>query len=132
MKNLLLCAFLICLFSSCLEKIDEASLINTKWELTEMPDSTLPIMEKATLNFADSLNVSGKAFCNNYGGKVEIIDHKLSVKNVFATKMFCKETNTAESVYLKALNEVNVAKLSKDKLTLLNGNKTLLVFTKTN
>ncbi|SES18459.1 META domain-containing protein [Pedobacter rhizosphaerae] len=132
MKNLIIFACILCLFSSCLEKIDPAKLTNTKWELTEMPGSTLPANAKATLNFGDSLRVSGKSFCNNYGGKAEISGNTVALKNVYGTKMFCQETATAESAYLTALNQVNAAKLKGGKLQLLNGDKALLVFTQSN
>ncbi|ARS38564.1 hypothetical protein CA265_02255 [Sphingobacteriaceae bacterium GW460-11-11-14-LB5] len=132
MKHLIFCGMLILLLSSCKEKLDPASFTNTKWELSELPGLTLPTAAKATLNFADSLRISGKSFCNNYGGQGEIADNKITVKNVFGTKMFCQETDAAERAYLHALNQVNSAKITDNKLYLLNGDKTLLVFTKTN
>ncbi|SDG39684.1 Heat shock protein HslJ [Pedobacter terrae] len=132
MKNLIYCGILILLFSSCKEKLDPANFTNTKWELTSLPGLTLPSTAKATLNFADSLKISGKSFCNNYGGQAEIADQKITVKNVFSTKMFCQETDAAERAYLHALNQVNGARIADNKLQLLNGDKTLMVFTKTN
>jgi heat shock protein HslJ len=132
MKHLIFCGMLILLLSSCKEKLDPASFTNTKWELSELPGLTLPTTAKATLNFADSLKISGKSFCNNYGGQGEIADNKITVKNVFGTKMLCQETDAAERAYLQALNQVNGAKITDNKLYLLNGDKTLLVFTKTN
>ena len=109
---------LLLLFSSCKEKLDPASFTNTKWELTALPGLTLPTTAKATLNFADSLKISGKSFCNNYGGQGEIADNKITVKNVFGTKMFCQETDAAERAYLHALNQVNGAKITDNKLHL--------------
>ncbi|WP_426328135.1 META domain-containing protein [Pedobacter sp. R-06] len=132
MKHLIFCGMLLLLLSSCKEKLDPASFTNTKWELTTLPGLTLPTTAKATLNFADSLKINGKSFCNNYGGKGEIADNKITVKNVFSTKMFCQETDAAERAYLHALNQVNGAKITDNKLYLLNGDKTLLVFSKTN
>lgn len=132
MKNLIFIGLLLFLFSSCNEKLDSAKFTNTKWELTELPGLALPASAKATLNIADSLKLSGKSFCNNYGGKAEIADNKITVKNVFGTKMFCQETDAAERAYLHALNQVNNAKITENKLYLLNGDKTLLIFTKTN
>ncbi|KIA92597.1 hypothetical protein OC25_16280 [Pedobacter kyungheensis] len=132
MKNLIFIGLFLLLFSACNEKIDPAKFTNTQWELTELPGLTLPAAAKATLNFADSLKLSGKSFCNSYGGQAEVADNKISVKNVFSTKMFCQETDAAERAYLHALNQVNSAKVTDNKLYLLNGEKTLLVFTKTN
>lgn len=130
MKNLLICGLLLALFSSCLEKIDQKKLAQTKWELTELPGLTLPATAKATLNFGDSLKVSGKAFCNSYGGQGEIIDNKLALKNLFSTKMFCQDLDAAERAYLQAMNQVNTAKIEGNHLFLSNGEKNLLTFKK--
>ncbi|MCZ4244634.1 META domain-containing protein [Pedobacter punctiformis] len=130
MKNLMICGLVICLFSACLEKINPSKLTNTKWELVELPGLKLPATSKATLNFGEGLKVSGKSFCNNYGGQAEIKDNKVALKNVFGTKMFCQETADLEHAYLSALNETSGAKMVDGKLYLLNGEKTLLVFNK--
>ena len=132
MKNLIFCSLIICLLSACIEKIDASKLENTKWELTSLPGITLPATTKATLNFADSLKVSGKSFCNSYGGKAEITGDKIALKNFFGTKMFCQETDAAERFYLHTINQVDGAKLSENKLYLLSGKKTLMEFTKAN
>lgn len=132
MKNLLISFIITCLFSSCLEKINPETLSNTHWELTDLVGKTLPQSAKATLNFGDSLKVNGKSFCNNYGGQVEISKDKVSLKNIFGTKMFCQETSAKEQAFLSALNETNKAKITDNKLYLLNGDQTLLIFTKVN
>lgn len=130
MKNLFICGLVLCLFSSCLEKIDQNKLARTKWELTELSGLTLPASAKATLNFGDSLKVSGKSFCNSYGGQGEIVDNKLALKNLFSTKMFCQDTDAAERAYLQAINQVNAAKIEGNQLVLSNGTQKLLVFKK--
>lgn len=132
MKNLLFLGLIICLFSSCIEKIDTKTLANTKWELSELPGITLPLTSKATLNIADSLKIAGKSFCNSYGGQGEIVNNKLAIKNIFSTKMFCQDIDAAERSYLQALNQVNNVKIIDGKLHLLIADKTLLVFTKVN
>ncbi|RZK19465.1 MAG: META domain-containing protein [Pedobacter sp.] len=130
MKNLIICGLLLCLFSSCLEKIDQKKLAQTKWELIELPGLTLPTTAKATLNFGDSLKVSGKSFCNSYGGQGEIVDNKIALKNLFSTKMFCQETDAPERAYLQAINQVNTAKIEGNQLFLSQGDKKLLIFKK--
>ncbi|GGE43831.1 heat shock protein HslJ [Pedobacter psychrotolerans] len=130
MKNLLLLGIIICLFSGCLEKDDPKKLAHTKWELTELPGLTLPANAKATLNFGDSLAVNGKSFCNSYGGKVEIVDRKIKLKDIISTRMFCQETDAAERAYVQAINQVNKAKVTEEKLILLNDEKVLLIFKK--
>ncbi|TDG36730.1 META domain-containing protein [Pedobacter changchengzhani] len=130
MKKLILLSFFTILFSSCLEKMDTEKIKNTKWILTEMPGNKLPTGDEATLNFSDDLTISGKAFCNSYGGKFEVLENKISVKNVFSTKMYCQETAQAETAYLNAINQVNNATMEDGKLQLLNDKKVLLIFSK--
>ncbi|MDY0905720.1 META domain-containing protein [Pedobacter sp. CFBP9032] len=130
MKNLFVYGIIICLFSSCLEKNDPKKLTNTKWELIELPGLTLPATTKATLFFADSLKISGKSFCNSYGGKVEVKDQKIALKDIISTRMFCQETDAAERAYVQAINQVTDAKINENELQLLNGDKKLLVFKK--
>jgi heat shock protein HslJ len=132
MKNLLFCALIISLFSSCLEKFDISKLNNTKWVLTEMKGSTLPADSKATLNFGEGLKVGGKSFCNTYGGNVEVNEDKIYLKNLFGTKMFCENTDAAERAYLSAVNNVNKAIIENNELKLFKDNEVLLVFKKTN
>ncbi|WP_316736169.1 META domain-containing protein [Pedobacter aquatilis] len=130
MKNIIILGIVLCLFSSCLEKIDPDTLKNTNWELTNITGITLPANAKATLNFGDSLNVSGKSFCNSYGGQAEVIENKVSLKNLFSTKMFCQDTDSSERAYLNALNETNTVKIVDNKLQLLKDEKILLIFEK--
>jgi len=132
MKNFILFGLLIILFSACSNKFSADGLQNTKWQLTQLPGLTLPANGQATLNFSDSLRISGKSFCNNFGGQAEISGKNLSLKNIFGTKMFCQETDAAERAYLHAINQVNKAKINDGKLYLMHGEQTLLVFNKLN
>jgi len=132
MRHIIILGIIICLFSSCLEKIDPKSLTNTNWQLTELTGKTLPANAMATLNFAEDLKFSGKSFCNNYGGQAVIENKKVSLKNVFGTKMFCQETASEENAFLSALNETTSAKMVDGKLHLLKGEETILIFTKIN
>ncbi len=130
MKKLLTIILLIGLLTSCREKFDPKTLNNTHWVLQQLPGLILPADTKATLNFASELKISGKSFCNNYGGQVQVQDDKIELKNVFGTKMFCQETAEAESAYLNALSKVNQAKLVNNQLQLFDDNTLLLVFKK--
>ncbi|KQR70746.1 META domain-containing protein [Pedobacter sp. Leaf176] len=130
MKNLLICGILLCFLSSCFDKFTPETLKNTKWELTEMTGKTLPTSAKATLNFNDSLRVSGKSFCNSYGGELDLKDDQTKLKNVYSTKMFCEATASAENTFLTALNETDHAKIVNGKLQLLKGGQTILIFSK--
>lgn len=132
MKNLITLLLITCFLSACDEKLNPAQIKNTKWELTTLPGTTLPANSKASLNISEDLKISGKSFCNSYGGQAEIVADKIALKNVFGTKMFCQETNLAETAYLSALNETNNAKIVDGKLQLLKDKIVLLVFSPTN
>ncbi|MGY3053856.1 heat shock protein HslJ [Pedobacter sp. UYEF25] len=141
MKKLLLYGLIICIVSACAQKMTShkkenrataAQLQNTKWELSGLPGTALPTDAKATLNFGDSLKISGKSFCNNYGGQAMLLGGKFELKNIFGTKMFCQETALAETAYLKGLNEATAAKIEDGHLVLSNNDEELLTFKKTN
>lgn len=132
MKYTFLLAMIVCLFSSCLEKFDANQLNNTHWVLKELKGTTLPTESKATLNFAEGLKVSGKSFCNNYGGIATVTDGKIALKNLFSTKMMCMNTDAAERAYLGAINQVNSAKIENNELILSKDKETLLIFEKSN
>lgn len=64
------------------------------------------------------------------GGQAVVNNGKLAFDKVFSTKMFCQESAEAETAYLKALNQANMAQIKDSSLVLLNGNKELLVYKK--
>ena len=138
MRNLLIFGFIICLASACSDKmnpnksdtVNASQLANTKWELIKLGGLKLPVEAKATLQFTDSLIISGKSFCNNYGGQAMVNDGKLAFDKVFSTKMFCQDVADAENTYLKALNEATMAQVKNSTLVLSNGAKELLVYKK--
>lgn len=91
--------------------------INTSDYDRGIPDAT----------FGTDGRVNGGNGCNNYGGSYTLEDNgKLTFGQMMSTKMFCP--GTGEGTFMKALREVNVAKVEKDKLVLLNGTKEVLVF----
>lgn len=138
MRNLLIFGLVICLGNACSDKLNPnksamtnaSQLANTKWELTKLTDSTLPTDAKATLQFTDSLTISGKSFCNNYGGQALVDNGKLAFDKVFSTKMYCQDVADAENAYLKALNESTMVQVKNNALVLSRGGKDLLVYKK--
>lgn len=71
--------------------------------------------------------VNGGNGCNRYGGSYMLEDNgKITFGQMMSTKMFCP--GSGERTFMKALSEVNTAKVEKEKLILLNGTKEVLVF----
>lgn len=131
MKKVLLGLMFILMIQACAEKIGGESITNTKWVLTEWPGQTMPnTTKKATLNFGTADKVSGKSFCNGFGGSVVISANTIKFSELMGTMMFCEDVAQAEGKYTEGLRIANSFKVVGNKLQLLNGDKLLMVFSK--
>lgn len=130
MKNLLLGLMLILAITSCSKKITGNSVNDTKWVLTEWPTKTLPIGKEATLSFDAEHKISGKSFCNGFGGNAIIKSNTIKFDQVFGTMMYCEEVGQAEKIYLDDLKATNAFKVVGNKLHLFKDDQLLMVFTK--
>lgn len=76
-------------------------------------------------------DVSGFGGCNNFMGKITVLDHQnLQFSQMASTKMACLNTDFNENEYLKNLGEVESYEIEKDRLHLKNKKgKTILTFT---
>jgi len=111
--------------------LSQKSLSGTSWEL-----STLMGKEISSANYAKGIpdavfgadgRVGGNGGCNRYSGSYSLNDDgKLAFGPMMATKMFCP--GGGEEEYMKAIGQVNTAKISNGNLVLLNGTDELLVF----
>ncbi len=131
LKHTALIVLLSLLSLGCAKQIN-TTIADSKWTLAEWPDREMPSSAKATLLFAKDKQVSGKAFCNNYGGSANVNGNKIHFSQMFSTKMFCQDLAEAEDLYLADLSKVNTFKIEGDKLMLYHQNKLLMVFKKTN
>lgn len=136
MKKLFFISSCLLVFASCTAQFwPNKALSNTKWELIKMAENTLPNQAKATLNFSKDFKISGKSFCNNYGGNIyttKVSNEKKLFDGIFNTKMLCPDLNEAEQKYLKALGEVTDANISNDTLILKTNGRVILVFKRLN
>lgn len=116
---------------SCNPKITFQTVENTNWVLTEWPNQMMPnTTKKATLDFGTDNGVSGKSFCNGFGGSVKIDGNAIKFSELMGTMMFCEDVGQAESKYTEGLRSANSFKVVGNKLQLLNGDKLLMVFSK--
>ena len=131
MKKVLLGLMLVLFLQACAEKIGMESILNTNWVLTEWPGQTMPnTTKKATLNFAADIKVSGKSFCNGFGGSASINGNTIKFSELMGTMMYCEDVGRAEGKYTEGLRTTNAFKIVGDKLQLFNGDKLLMVFSK--
>ncbi|TCC93980.1 META domain-containing protein [Pedobacter frigiditerrae] len=130
MKKLILILFVALALQSCSEKMTANSIKNTKWLLSEWPGQTLPIGKEGSLSFDTENKISGKSFCNGFGGNAVINGNNIKFEQIFGTMMFCEEVGQAEKFYLDGLRAVNSYKIVGGKLQLLIDGKVVMIFTK--
>ena len=129
MKKLILILFVSLTLQACSEKTTADSIKNTKWLLIEWPGQTLPIGKEGSLSFDAENKISGKSFCNGFGGNAVINGNTIKFEQIFGTMMFCEEVGQAEKIYLDGLRAVNSYKIVGGKLQLFIDGKVVMVFT---
>jgi len=131
MKKLVLGFVLMIALQACAEKMGAVNVANTSWVLTEWPGQTMPnTTKKATLIFGADDKVSGKSFCNGFGGNVAINGSTIKFSELIGTMMFCEDVGQAERIYSEGLRAANSFKVVEGKLQLLQDGKLLMVFSK--
>jgi heat shock protein HslJ len=131
MKKLVLLFIMAVALQACSEKIGGTKIEGTNWVLNEWPNETMPnTTKKATLAFAADNKVSGKSFCNGFGGTVAISGENIKFSELIGTMMFCEDVGQAEGKYTEGLRNANSFKIVNGKLQLLKDGKLLMVFTK--
>jgi len=111
--------------------ISKEAITASGWQLTNIMGKEITASDYAKgvpdATFTTENRISGNGGCNSYNGPYTL-DEKgnLSFGMMISTKMFCP--GNGEGEYMKTLGEVNKAKISNNKLILLNGDKELLVF----
>lgn len=131
MKKLVLLFTVAIVLQACTNKIGAENIQGTSWVLSEWPNETMPnTTKKATLAFAADNKVSGKSFCNGFGGAVTISGATIKFSELIGTMMFCEDVGQAEGKYTEDLRNANSFKIVDGKLQLLKDGKLLMVFSK--
>lgn len=132
MKKLFIALIIAFAFQACSPKLSINSIANTKWILSEWPGKELPAKAQATLNFDADGRISGKSFCNGYGGNTTFTETGIKFSQIFGTKMYCEEVGDAENKYTADLESINNAKIENDKLLLMKDGNVVLGFSRNN
>jgi len=141
MKKLLLafCCATTLFITSC-NSTKEAStslpvdmLTATSWQVTEINGKPIDKADfgngAPTATFSTDNKINGKGGCNGYGGSYNLNEEGgINISQLMSTKMYC-ENAKGENTYMKVLESVDMAKVEKDKLTLMKGVDAVLVFT---
>ncbi|MBU2940873.1 META domain-containing protein [Lacinutrix sp. C3R15] len=99
-------------------------LISSLVAMDELPADT-------HLSFDETTNrVSGYAGCNRFSGNYTVEGNHIEFTNIIATRMYCKETMTAEQNVINALEKATTFTIANNELTLNNENEILVQATK--
>lgn len=131
MKKLVLLFVMAIALQACSEKMNGNNIVGISWVLSEWPGQTMPnTTKKATLAFGAENKVSGKSFCNGFGGTVTINGETIKFNELIGTMMYCEDVGQAEGKYTEGLRNANSFKVVNGKLQLLQDGKLLMVFSK--
>ncbi|WP_410221993.1 META domain-containing protein [Pedobacter sp.] len=130
MKKIIFLLMAIVGLQSCASTLGSVNVSGTNWTLTQWTDHTLPAKAQATLNFSTDNRVSGRAFCNTYGGGFALIGYNITFTQMFSTKMMCEDVIKYETDYLKDLEKVTSIRTENGKLMLYAGERLLMSFSR--
>lgn len=109
------------------------ALYKYKWWLTSIHNAgaTEPVtQQKAFIRFDDVKNsAGGNGGCNVFGSTLTLSKDKLSVSQIFSTKMYCEQFQRMEDQFLALLATVNRYEIMDGGLKLFKDNELLLEFT---
>jgi uncharacterized lipoprotein YbaY/heat shock protein HslJ len=78
-----------------------------EWVVTEMDGKPVAESMRGTLNFGKDGRVTGRSFCNNYGGNYTLTGEGLSIELKISTLMAClPEVGTQEKLFIELLDGV--------------------------
>ncbi len=121
---------MIVALQSCSEKMTGDTIKSSKWRLAEWPGQTFPAVKVATLNIDAESKISGKSFCNGFGGNAVINGNAIVFEQIMGTMMYCEDVGQAEKIYLDGLKATTAFKMVDGKLQLYRGTELLMIFVK--
>lgn len=131
MKRLIVTVLLgMVLMSACTQ---QASLVDTKWQLTDLPGQAIPADVIVTLNLGSD-SIGGNDGCNSYGGSYTA--DKLTIQfgeDIFHTEMYCSdEIQAISTAYYESLVQSATYEMDETSLVLKDVNGIVLAeFAKT-
>jgi len=106
-----------------------SSLYDTKWELKKIHNAgnVETVTNKAFIKFnEEKKSAGGNGCCNAFGSSITVSGNKISLKDIFSTKMYCESVQQTEGAFFKQLEKVNRFVI-KDKALLLYKDKEVLL-----
>jgi putative lipoprotein len=107
----------------------EASLTGVQWQVHKLRGNS--VQPKAILSIRADGAVSGRGWCNAFGGRAKVNGNAIAFQGLIATMRACADARLTqlEGDYLAALREAARWRVEKDRLTLSGKNgRDLVVF----
>lgn len=106
-------------------------LTGSEWELSKINGNTAAVAdygrELPYVIFSKDSKISGSGGCNQFSGSYNLNEENgVNISQIISTKMACN--GDGERVFFTALDNVNMAKIDKHQLVLLNGPKEVATF----
>ncbi len=109
---------------------EELPLYGTKWilEKVQSDTGTLTVTEKkAFIKFnKEKKSAGGNGSCNSFGSALKVNGAKMTISNIFSTKMFCEGVYETEKAFFQQLRKVTRYEIKGNSL-LLYGNTELIL-----
>ncbi len=128
-RQFLISILILGALSSCTRNLSPEVMKDSNWELEQWTNRDLPVEAKATLKIENE-KISGQSFCNSYFGTAVFNGNSLKLNPTGSTKMFCVQTNQAESNFILDLKKVNAGSLKGSRLVLRKDDQIIFVFKK--
>jgi heat shock protein HslJ len=121
-KIILFAALLPLLSANCDQSADEAGLFGKKWWLTKIytkEGAREVSVKKPFIRFdKEKRSAGGNAGCNSFGGTLSLEKGKVSITEIFSTKMYCEGIQPMEDLFLGDLGQVDRFEIKDNKLLL--------------
>jgi heat shock protein HslJ len=129
---ILLIALLPLLSADCDNAKATSDLFGKKWWLTKIytKERTRLIADKKPFIRFDQekRSAGGNGGCNSFGGTLVVEKAKVSISEIFSTKMYCEGIQPLEDLYLSDLSKVNRYEIKDNSLLLYDDKELLLEF----
>lgn len=116
--------------SNCEAATAGTPLTGTKWVLKKIHSPArvedISIKTAFIIFNAEKKSAGGKGGCNSFGGSFTVDKEKISIKNIFSTKMYCDGIQPVEDAFFKQLEKVTRFEIKEKILVLYQGNEALL------
>ena len=113
------------------DSLQQHSLYETKWSLKKIynKQGAEEVNTKAFIKFnQQKRSAGGNGSCNTFGSSLSVNGDKISLKDIFSTKMFYEGVQQIEDKFFQQLNKINRFEIKDKTLLLLRDDEVLLEF----